>query len=95
MFILSHPILTEYFTVKCGQEMDLAPVIAINVIYYNFFLYFSCLSRGSVLTGTTTVNNKNRYKIKPKTEVTQQIWKLNFFHYCEVALAYIFTFPLG
>ena len=39
--------LTEYFTVKSGQEVALAPVIAVNFMCLKFFLYFCCLSWGS------------------------------------------------
>ena len=51
MFILplprTIPISTEYFSVKSRQEMDVAPVIAMNFMRYNkFFLYFSGLSWG-------------------------------------------------
>ena len=38
MFILPTP--TEYFTVKSKQEMDLAPVIAMDLCVTSFFLYF-------------------------------------------------------
>ena len=40
------PTPTEYFTVKSGQEMKLAAVIAMNFMHYKFFLYFSGLSIG-------------------------------------------------
>ena len=36
----------EYFTAKPGQEMDLAPVIAMNFMRYKFFLLFSSLKKG-------------------------------------------------
>ena len=39
-------IRTEYFAVRSGLEMDLAPVIAMNFMCYKFFLYQSGLSRG-------------------------------------------------
>ena len=38
MFILPTPI--EYFTVQSGQEIDLAPVIAMDLCVTSFFLYF-------------------------------------------------------
>ena len=50
MFIPPHPSIPipyQYFTVRSGQEMDLAPVIAINFMCCKFFLYFSGLSRSS------------------------------------------------
>ena len=40
------PTPTEYFTVRSGQEMDLAPVIGVNFMCEKFFLYFSVLSWG-------------------------------------------------
>ena len=43
MFILNP---TEYFTVKSGQEIDLAPVIAVNFMCLKFFFYFSGLRKG-------------------------------------------------
>ena len=43
VFILTH---TGYFTVKPGQKIYLAPVIAMNFVCQKFFLYFSNLSRG-------------------------------------------------
>ena len=51
----------EYFTVKSGQEMDLAPGIAMNFMCWKFFLYFSGLSRSSLnpiesATGSASVN---------------------------------------
>ena len=36
IFIFSIPI--EYFTLKSGQKMDLAPVIAMNFTCYKLFL---------------------------------------------------------
>ena len=36
---------TEYFTVKSGQVMDLAPVIAENFMCYKFFLHFTSQCR--------------------------------------------------
>ena len=32
-------IPNEYFAIRSGQEMDLAPVIAMNFMCYKFFLY--------------------------------------------------------
>ena len=40
------PPPTEYFTVKSGQEIDLAPGIAMIFMRKYFFLYFFGLSKG-------------------------------------------------
>ena len=47
MFVPPRPIPTptEYFTVTSEQEMNLAPVIAINFMRYKFFVYFFGLNR--------------------------------------------------
>ena len=62
---LPHPsIHTKYFTVSSGQEVDLAPVIAMNFTCYKIFLYFSDLSWGGPdlprsTTGNASVDRSN------------------------------------
>ena len=62
---LPHPSTpTKYFTVSAGQEVDFAPVIAMNFMCYTFFLYFSGFSRGGPdpprsTTGSPCVDRSN------------------------------------
>ena len=65
---------TEYFTVKSGQEMGHAPVIAMNFMCKKFFLNFSGLSRGwsglfESATGYVSVDRSYHSQTRSRSKV--------------------------